>query len=504
MKFPKRITAIVLCLAFFMSFAIISSAEADTEYTITNPYEDVDFSSVNQYKADLHSHTTATDAYMTMKENIERHYMYGYDILAISDHGTTDYGWTTPNYIGSIRLVYFLLKGYDIEGIDESGTAANGNSYTYVETDDGDYYTQTTSDGETLQSMLRVPYAIENNPTSLNNAHVNSWFVDYGNGLLGGTSDYVTPIMNVDELGGLSVINHPGEYTEARDEVYTSSAYNKLNPWYWYVISKYEDLLLSYDSLLGIDINSKGDYRTRFDRKLWDILLEDLTPYGRNVYALATSDAHNLYIVNSGYTIMLMEENTVDELYDAMSSGHFFAASRYIGNVDELEIYAAALALSGNSDAKSLADDMLETIELIYEQIDEEGEQNDVFVFDEDESNAVITDIVVDDTLDTITISATGALYIRWISNGETVAEGNTISLTDCEGIGTYVRAEIISMGGIIYTQAFILEYDDADEGVDLSNFIDFSGIVTVIVDTLLKIISLFDNVFDAIYSLIA
>ena len=61
--------------------------------------------------------------------------------------------------------------------------------------------------------MLRVPYGIENNPTSFNNSHVNSWFVDYGNGVLGGTSDYETPIKNVEELGGLSVINHPGEYT---------------------------------------------------------------------------------------------------------------------------------------------------------------------------------------------------------------------------------------------------------------------------------------------------
>ena len=45
--------------------------------------------------------------------------------------------------------------------------------------------------------MLRVPYGIENNPTSFNNSHVNSWFVDYGNGVLGGTSDYETPIKNV-------------------------------------------------------------------------------------------------------------------------------------------------------------------------------------------------------------------------------------------------------------------------------------------------------------------
>ena len=28
-----------------------------------------------------------------------------------------------------------------------------------------------------------------------------------------------------------------------------------------------------YDSCIGIDINSKGDGRTRYDRKLWDILL---------------------------------------------------------------------------------------------------------------------------------------------------------------------------------------------------------------------------------------
>ena len=57
--------------------------------------------------------------------------------------------------------------------------------------------------------MLRVPYGVENNPTSFNNAHVNSWFVDYGHKVIGGTSNYERPISNVDKLGGLSVINHP-------------------------------------------------------------------------------------------------------------------------------------------------------------------------------------------------------------------------------------------------------------------------------------------------------
>ena len=337
MKKAKRLIAVACVIA--MLAGVLSTvglaADSGADYTITNPYENVDWS-WNQYKADLHTHTTASDGDDSLKAMVETNYDYGFDIYAISDHGTVNYSYTYQDVIPVLKT-FLQIKNPEAKVIPldaEGGLTFDGNRYDVVTENGGDYYYQTYEDGSVGQKMLRVPYAIENNPTSLNNAHVNSWFVDYGHGLVGGTSDYETPIKAVDELGGLSVINHPGEYTNARDEDYTADAYDES---YSYYIDKFESLLLKYPSCLGIDINSKGDSRTRFDRKLWDIMLMDLAPAGRNVFAIATSDAHRTTAAYTGYTMMIMPENTVDALYNCMSNGEYFAASRFIGNLEELQ-----------------------------------------------------------------------------------------------------------------------------------------------------------------------
>ncbi len=504
-KSLKKILCVVLA-AVILTVPFTGSASAfriDIDYKINNPYADIDWKSVNRYKAELHCHTTATDGGDTLKEMIEKHYELGYDIMAVTDHGTTDYDWTNPNYIPELKTALTLRKGnLPIVGLNkDGGEAENGNKYTLTEDKNGDqFYYQTDSSGKNGKMMMRVPFGIENNPTSFNNAHVNSWFVDYGNGYLGGTSDYYTPITNVQKLGGLSVINHPGEYTSARNAVTSSEAYNKNNVHYNYVISKYETLLLNNSTCLGIDINSKGDYRTRFDRKLWDILLTDLVPHGRNVYAIGSSDAHNLGIVNSGYTIVLMPELSNASLKSALSKGEFFAASRYIGNYDELVTYAKTLCASSNKNAAALGAKMKEAYETIADEISENGKQSTIFQFDETQSNAVIRGITVDDKEDRITIDTDG-FYVRWVSDGKTVATGKTVDLDNCDNIGSYIRAEIIGKGGIVYTQAFTLEYKGAPEAKEI-NSSDLGSIASVFCDSLVRFLSAFRNVFDMIYKI--
>ncbi|MCD7774204.1 MAG: hypothetical protein LUH40_01305 [Clostridiales bacterium] len=485
----KKILSVMLSLILFAWLVLPAFAENGDGITIVNPYENVDWENYNRYKADLHSHTNATDGENTLKEMVEKHYELGYDILAISDHGTTSYSWTEEDVVPTMKTLAMFRKGYlPLEALSESGTAANGNSYTVTQINGDDYYAQ---DGG--QSMLRVPYAIENNPTSFNNAHVNSFFVDYGNGILGGTSDYITPISNVDALGGISVINHPGEYSNARDEVYTADAYDRSNLYYNYVIEKFEDLLMSYDSCIGIDINSKGDNRTRFDRKLWDILLTDLAPYGRNVFAVATSDAHNLNIVNSGYITALMPENTSEALQNCLANGEFLAGSRYIGNLDELIIYASML------EGTSLGAEIQAAADAIESEIETNGKQSTRFTFDEDAEAAYISEIYVDDSENTITISGEGILCVRWVSQGETVGQGASIDIDDC-GAESYIRAEIIGEGGITYTQAFLI--DDGSTESYSSSFHDFSWLAGIL-DPIVEFLSVFDNLFGSILKLI-
>jgi hypothetical protein len=330
--------------------------------------------------------------------------------------------------------------------------------------------------------MLRVPFGIENNPSSLNNAHVNSWFVDYGDGLLGGTSDYETPIKAVDELGGLSVINHPGEYTNARDEDCTADAYDYNDSMYKYYIDKFTNLLVTYDSCIGIDINSKGDSRTRYDRKLWDILLQKVTPTGRNVFAVATSDAHSTGAAYTGYTRMLMPENTSANLQACMANGEFFAASRCLGNHDELVIYADYLAKNGTPEAKAAMEDVVARQAKDY---------NAKYEADYVTEAPVVNKVTVDDTADTIALDVSGEWCVRWIANGKTIAWGDKLALDDySEDIGSYVRAEIFGEGGITYTQAFLIDYDGAPESENKSDAPDFWIFASFLPDTLVRFLA--------------
>ena len=67
----KKALAIVLSVIMVLSMGITSFA-AETDYTISNPYADVDWDTFSAYKADLHSHTNASDGDNTTKEMAER------------------------------------------------------------------------------------------------------------------------------------------------------------------------------------------------------------------------------------------------------------------------------------------------------------------------------------------------------------------------------------------------------------------------------------------------
>ena len=484
MKFKKAMAVFLSVILLVTGTAVGAYATGDVDYTINSTYENIDWSTYNQYKADFHSHSTVSDGDQTIREQVEKHYEHGFDIMALSDHGTVDYGWDKDTEAKTIRLVLSVKEGNrPIDPLKASGVTDAGADYTY---EDG-YYKQYDENGNALHTMMRVPLANEQNPTSFNNAHVNTWFADYGNDVVGGTSDYATPIRKIDKIGGLSVINHPGEYTNARDEECYEDAYDMNNIHYKYVVNKFAKLLLKYDSCLGIDINSKGDSRTRFDRKLWDILLQKIVPHGRNVYAIATSDAHNPNIVNSGYTWMVMPELTPEALRSCMENGEFFAASYYMGSREEIKAWAAELKEAGV--APEFAAKLQQTYETIVEE-EKNGGQDTKFEFDQTAVVPKVTGVSVNENEDTITISTKDAYMVHWIADGEFIATGDTIDLDDySDKIGSYVRAEIIGEGGVIYTQAFTLEYEGAPEAED-TFFIDLGLPATLICDTIVKVLA--------------
>ena len=109
----------MLCvvLSILMVFTCTSVAFADDNgeereeytYNISSPYDGIDWDNINQYKADLHSHTDASDADQTIEENVKSHYDLGYQILAISDHAVVGVPWDeVPQTVPIYRFFKFL------------------------------------------------------------------------------------------------------------------------------------------------------------------------------------------------------------------------------------------------------------------------------------------------------------------------------------------------------------------------------------------------------------
>ncbi len=500
MKTVRRILSLLLAVSMLtVSYSTVAFANdedyssGEVDYTITNPYEDVNWLTYKQYRADLHQHTTASDGTSTLKDMLEKQYECGFDIVAVTDHGVINYSWTNQDAIPVLEVFIDLFKGRggDLVALDsKGGKAANGNTYSLENKKGGTYYYQTDEYGIKGHAMMRVPYGIEHNPTSINNAHVNSWFVDYGHGYLGGTSDYETPISNVDALGGLSVINHPGEYTAARDEDETADAYDYNNTLYKYYIDKFANLLTTYPTCIGIDVNSKGDSRTRYDRKLWDILLQKVTPTGRNVFAIATSDAHTTDAVFTGYTEILMPSNTVSNLKTSLQKGQFFACSKYVGNPEEITEMSNILVNSFDPTAIALGEH-LKALQAEDPKAKYEAPK--------DVEAPVVTAVAVDQNTDSITLVTKDAKCIRWIANGKTIETGNRIDLNDhSDLIGNYVRAEIFGEGGIVYTQAFMLDYEGVNKA-EAGDFTDLWMIASIIPDTIVRVLgglSIFETIW--------
>lgn len=479
MKNVKTILAIALSVLMCLPFALsAAAAEEDGSYVITDPYESINWETVTGYKTALHTHTNASDGDDTLFASIERHVEAGYDIVATTDHGTVNYSWAEPNPNKLIHGVLSLVgkSEGELQYLGNQGVFADGTAYTYTTAENGDDYLILDNG----KQVLRVPFGNENNAVSVN-AHVNSWFVDYVDNSI---TTYEDAVKGIDKLGGVCVINHPGEYTKARYELHSEDAYNDENPVYNYYINKFATLIEDYDTCIGIDMNSKGDGRTRFDRILWDNLLGRFAANGENVYAIASSDAHQLSVIDTGYTIALMEEQTSEALKSCLTNGEFFAASHCIGNYDELVDIAAALkefygetplydrvnntAIQMASKIEGIENgeyDADSSIGITYSTLGADG-------YATVENDPRVTSIEVNEATDEITINTTDALIVRWISDGELIctqkAGEATLDLNDYSDVlGDYVRAEVFGEGGILYTQAFLL---DADAKTDTSD----------------------------------
>ena len=420
-KFISLLLVMVLCFAPCLGLAG-SAAEISNvgDYTIVSPYEDVIWEGEGAwgaYKGSLHSHSTYSDASVDLATMVKEYYNRDYDFLANADHGVTGVEWNkAPKKV--LLYSYQKLLGYEVAHLTDE---------EYVGITTGTY---PTADGTVRNSgMTCVVGANELNNMTLTKSHVNAFFIpsNVGNGYAGWENGFEDAVKFADKHGGLSVINHPGDWLESRGNI--SSVSDPKN------VKYFGDIILKYDSCLGIEVFNETNSVTPFDRILWDNLLMYTLPYGKNVIGFSNTDAHTVENIDSSFNIFMMEENTVENIKETMQTGASFMVTR------ELPCGNDIIGPAEGFDMKNT-----------------------------DVPYPVFTKVAVDGHK--VTVKAENAQTVQFIANGEVIysteigAGEVTLDLDTVEGAENfqYVRAEVFGEGGICLTQALVIDDGPTDE----------------------------------------
>ncbi len=409
MKFSKKLIAVLISALIIMPLGVLAVSAAQTDYVINSPYADVIWEGENAwgaYKGTLHTHSTYSDADVDLATMIKEYYAQDYDFVAQADHGVTGVEWNrAPEYPFLYNYQYILgnkmttLTDEEYEGII-TGTYNNRG-----------------------KKMTCVVGANELNDLTLTKCHVNGYFLPegVGTGFRGGENAYEEAVSFTQDNGGISHINHPGDWLETNSN---PDAVNDIEN-----IEYFADILLRYDSCYGIEVFNEDNGVTAYDRILWDNLLMYTLPYGKTVLGYANTDAHSESKVDSSFMTFMMEENNIDNIKATMMNGAFFSTTRNL-RANDFEI---GPKVEINADNQGLP-------------------------------YPVFTKVTVDSHK--ITVKAENADSLQWIANGKVIYTSEiaddevTIDLDTIEGAEDflYVRAEIIGEGGITVTQALTID----------------------------------------------
>ena len=252
-----------------------------TPVILHNPYAEIDWATVNQYKSNFHTHTTqsndASDGFTTAYV-VDKYHAAGYKILSLTDHDYNPYPWELfPQYMTTVpardpaTLGMLAVPGNELSKDNtNSWSERTGGQFNHH----NDFFTgRQGQEFASLQESYAYTYA----------------------------------------LGGMQIINHPGQYWSI-DNTYSET--QKDGPG-WHAKN-----FQTFPSLIGLEVYNQGNRRPN-DRILWDQILQRTMPQ-RPVYGYSCDDAHNNDQLFRNYNFMLMEDLTTDELKDAMRKGESY------------------------------------------------------------------------------------------------------------------------------------------------------------------------------------
>lgn len=409
----KKSISLILCLSLCLSLFSFGISAQNNDYTIISPYEDVIWDGENAwgaYKGNLHSHSTYSDADIDLATMVKEYYNQDYDFLANSDHGVTGVEWNKPQPFVPLYTYQHLLGNKVAHLTDEEYEGITTGTYPLY---DGSIRNE---------KMVCVTGANELNNLTLTKSHVNGYFLPegVGNGYGGSENGFEQAVAFIERHGGLSHINHPGDWLESSSNIGAVSDEEN--------VKFFSDILLKYDSCLGMEVFNENNSVTKYDRILWDNILMQTLPYGRNVIGFSNTDAHRERDIDTSFSVFMMEENNVENIKKTMQSGAFFMVTRRLSRND---IIGPAYDIDARN--KNLPYPT-------FTKVDVQGHKI----------------IVETDNADTI----------QWIANGKVIAKSDVnngiaaIDLDEFENADEflYIRAEIYGKVGLCLTQALTID----------------------------------------------
>ena len=294
------------------------------KYVISNPYKNVDWDTWGQYKAATHIHSLISDGSYQFADQIENYYRLGFDAIAMTDHAAVNRGWTVDKTKNSERPIWFNYHLVDGAGL--GGLTSNMKSLTEARNME-----ITTGVGRNGRGMIDIPMGIELNGASTKKCHVNGYFADAGQNDMEmdakGIDGCVTAVTKNHNKGGLTHINHVGEFMEANDCDSAEQAMSQIYTQSW--INEFaQRVFRSFNSCVGMELVNKSDNRTKWDRHLYDELLMRLAPEGRTLWGFCEDDSHKESELDQNCQWFILRNQTAGDVRAAMENGNFFCSSR--------------------------------------------------------------------------------------------------------------------------------------------------------------------------------
>lgn len=265
---PLSLFQLLSQLTLLLAFVIIAGCQPKRE--IRNPYCQVDWKNHQQYKANLHTHTTRSDGGMTPQNVVDSYQKLGYQILAITDHNEFTYPWT------------------EFETLERTQQAEERLDSGEVSPEDLIYENRVPE----KVGMIAVPGTEISAPE-----HIGSYFSNTRQR----TDTVVETLDATAASNGLAIFNHPGKYQNHSG---------------WYI-----DLLQKYKHIVGIEVYNQGD-RYPNDRQLWDSVLVKLMP-GRAVWGLSNDDLHGIKRIGRNWNIFILPGLSMEWVRRGLEEGRF-------------------------------------------------------------------------------------------------------------------------------------------------------------------------------------